>query len=242
MLTFPRLFVALVTVIVRIVRGLARSRADLVLENLALRQQVATLMREQPRPHVDDADRGFWVALRQAWPGWVDRLVIVRPKARAARQRDLQPDWPCPESADRIIGTSGGTQPELTVGDRLEVSKTWGVVRTRPVRKAVGSARSNRSRPPDPGSRPPGEVADPCRHPPSRSNGAEKPDGWVLRRDSRPVRGPVAMRMLADASISPSSSCRLGSTSGAVMTPFASETAPPWSASPASERVPGRDR
>ena len=38
MLTFPRLFVALVTVVVRVVRALARSRADLVLENLVLRQ------------------------------------------------------------------------------------------------------------------------------------------------------------------------------------------------------------
>ena len=88
MLTFPRLFVSLVTVIVRIVRVLVRSRADLVLENLALRQQVATLMRERPRPHVDDADRGFWVALRQAWPGWVDRLVIVRPETVVRWQRE----------------------------------------------------------------------------------------------------------------------------------------------------------
>ncbi len=38
MLTFPRLFVAIVTIIVRAVRALATSRADLVLENLALRQ------------------------------------------------------------------------------------------------------------------------------------------------------------------------------------------------------------
>ena len=71
MLTFPRLFVSLVTVIVRIVRVLVRSRADLVLENLALRQQVATLMRERPRPHVDDADRGFWFGKhgRAGWTG-----------------------------------------------------------------------------------------------------------------------------------------------------------------------------
>ena len=80
MLTFPRLFVALVTVVVRIVRALARSRADLVLENLVLRQQVATLARQRSRPHIDDVDRGFWVALREAGPGWLDRLVIVRPE------------------------------------------------------------------------------------------------------------------------------------------------------------------
>ena len=79
MLTFPRLFVTLVTVVVRIVRALVRSRADLVLENLVLRQQVATLARQRPWPYIVDVDRGFWVSLRGAWPGWLDRLVIVRP-------------------------------------------------------------------------------------------------------------------------------------------------------------------
>ena len=88
MLTFPRLFVSLVTVVVRIVRALARSRADLVLENLVLRQQVTTLARQRSRPHIDDVDRGFWVALREAWPGWLDQLVIVRPDTVVRWQRE----------------------------------------------------------------------------------------------------------------------------------------------------------
>ena len=79
MLTFPRLFVVLVTIMVRAVRALAKSRADLVLENLALRQQVTALKRARPRPRIVDEDRGFWVALRLAWPGWLERLVIVSP-------------------------------------------------------------------------------------------------------------------------------------------------------------------
>ena len=83
MLTFPRIFVALVTIVVRVVRVLARSRADLVLENLALRQQVVTLMRDRRRPHLDDVARGFWVALREAWSGWVHLLVVVRPETVA---------------------------------------------------------------------------------------------------------------------------------------------------------------
>jgi hypothetical protein len=37
MLTFPRLFVALVFILVGAVRALGKSRADLVLENIALR-------------------------------------------------------------------------------------------------------------------------------------------------------------------------------------------------------------
>ncbi len=41
MLTFPRLFVSVVVIAVRVVQALARSRTDLVLENLILRQQVS---------------------------------------------------------------------------------------------------------------------------------------------------------------------------------------------------------
>ena len=80
MLTFPRLFVAIVTIIIQGVQALSRSRKDLVLENLALRQQVTTLKRKRSRPHLDDTDRGFWVAVREAWPGWAGRLVIVTPE------------------------------------------------------------------------------------------------------------------------------------------------------------------
>ena len=36
---------------------------------LALRQQVAALKKERPRPVLDDLDRAFWVALRASWSG-----------------------------------------------------------------------------------------------------------------------------------------------------------------------------
>jgi len=75
-----RFLVILTTFVVQAVRLAGRSRADLVLEVLALRQQVTALKRERPRPWLDDADRGFWVALRAAWPGWTSRLVIVKPE------------------------------------------------------------------------------------------------------------------------------------------------------------------
>ena len=58
MLTFPKLFVSIVIIVVRVVQAFARSRTDLVLENLILRQQVMALQRERPRPHLNDVDRG----------------------------------------------------------------------------------------------------------------------------------------------------------------------------------------
>ena len=75
-----RLFVFLAKVAIHTVRALAMSREELVLENIALRQQLAALQREQPRPPLDDIDRGFWVALRASWSGWANRLVVVKPE------------------------------------------------------------------------------------------------------------------------------------------------------------------
>ena len=60
--------VFLVSLGVRAIRAMCRHRADLVLENVALRQQVTALKKERPRPLLDDTERAFWVALRGSWP------------------------------------------------------------------------------------------------------------------------------------------------------------------------------
>jgi len=64
------ILIFLVSLSARAIRAVCRRRADLVIENLALRQQVALLKKERPRPPLDDMDRAFWVALRQSWPVW----------------------------------------------------------------------------------------------------------------------------------------------------------------------------
>jgi len=87
-LTFPRLFVELVVLVPRVTRLLARSRVDLVLENLVLRQQVTALLRERPRPRPEDVDRGVLLAVCQAWSGWRDRLMIVKPETGVRWHRE----------------------------------------------------------------------------------------------------------------------------------------------------------
>ena len=44
-------------------------RRDLVLENLALRHQLAVYQRSQHRPILEDHDRRFWSTLARAWSG-----------------------------------------------------------------------------------------------------------------------------------------------------------------------------
>ena len=57
-----------------------RSRRNLLLENLALRQQLTVLKSKHPQPRPTAPDRLFWVLLRQFWPGWKQALVIVQPE------------------------------------------------------------------------------------------------------------------------------------------------------------------
>ena len=83
-----RVLVFLVSLGVRALRALCRSKADLVIENLALRQQVATLVKERPRPAIDDAERAFWVAFRASWAGWASRLFIVQANTVARWHRE----------------------------------------------------------------------------------------------------------------------------------------------------------
>jgi putative transposase len=57
-----------------------RSREDLVLENLALRQQLLALHAQRPRRRLTALQKLFWVALRTFWSGWRKPLVLVSPR------------------------------------------------------------------------------------------------------------------------------------------------------------------
>jgi hypothetical protein len=55
-----------------------RSRRHLVIENLALRQQLATLAVRR-HPDIRPSDRVFWVLLCRYWNRWAQALAIVEP-------------------------------------------------------------------------------------------------------------------------------------------------------------------
>lgn len=52
--------------------------AQLAIENLALRQQLAVLQRGK-KPGLMNRDRAFWVLLHRLWPGWRAACVLVKP-------------------------------------------------------------------------------------------------------------------------------------------------------------------
>ena len=53
---------------------------DIVLENLALRQQLAAMKRSIKRPQLRSRDRLFWVLLSRFWTHWQEALIIVKPE------------------------------------------------------------------------------------------------------------------------------------------------------------------
>ena len=73
MLRLLRLFVVLFS-------RFFRSRRGLLLENLALRQQLGVFKQKYPQPRFAVPDKLFWVMLRQLWDGWIRALILVQPE------------------------------------------------------------------------------------------------------------------------------------------------------------------
>ena len=66
---------------------LFRARRSLLLENLALRQQLAELKRKHPKPRLEIFDKVFWVIARRFLSGWQQSLIVVTPETVAGWHR-----------------------------------------------------------------------------------------------------------------------------------------------------------
>jgi hypothetical protein len=82
-----RLMIAFLISLPTCLSSFFRSRYNLSLEILALRQQLRVLKRKHPRPRLQTQDRMFWTLLRGLWPAWSNALVIVKPETVVAWHR-----------------------------------------------------------------------------------------------------------------------------------------------------------
>jgi hypothetical protein len=69
----------LVSLLVWFLGAVVTSRGSLALENLALRQQLATYARRGKRPRLRPEERAFWAALSRVWQDWRSPLLFVKP-------------------------------------------------------------------------------------------------------------------------------------------------------------------
>ncbi|MFX0199232.1 MAG: tail fiber domain-containing protein [Candidatus Hodarchaeota archaeon] len=57
---------------------------DLIIENLAFRQQLSTYKAKKIKPTIK---RSFWIALKKSWSKWTDTLIIVKSETVIGWQR-----------------------------------------------------------------------------------------------------------------------------------------------------------
>jgi len=126
----PRILSFLMATLFSLVRSLLADKAELALENLALRQQVAALKRERPFPRLDDADRAFWVALTEKWSHWVNSLILVTPDTVIRRQRErFNKYWAAKSRTRKRPGRPTVSRQIRDLIHRMARENDWGALR-----------------------------------------------------------------------------------------------------------------
>jgi hypothetical protein len=111
--------------------GAFRSREDLILENLALRQQLLALHAQRPRRRLTASHKLFWVVLRKCWARWKEPLIQVTPRTVVGWHRaGFRLYWKWLSRAQ----SRGGRQPvskqiRALIFQMVAENPTWGAPR-----------------------------------------------------------------------------------------------------------------
>jgi hypothetical protein len=141
-------------------RAVLISRRSLALENLALRQQLATYTRRENRPRLKPQARAFWVALSKVWQGWRSPLVLVKPATVIAwHRRGYQRYWSwksgkpgrprVPAEHIAFIRRISIDHPEGDEAERLTAERVR-AIKLAPVGPQPGPAKPCRTKEPSP--------------------------------------------------------------------------------------------
>jgi len=108
-----------------------RSREDLLLENLVLRQQLLTLHAKRPRRRLSTMHKLFWITLRKLWSGWKESLVLVTPRTVVAWHRaGFRLYWKWLSRVSRIGGRKRVSEEIRALIFRMAAENpTWGAPR-----------------------------------------------------------------------------------------------------------------
>jgi len=108
-----------------------RSRRRLLLENLALRQQLAVLKRRQARPKLSPFDKLFWVLACRFWTDWRRSLLVVTPETVVRWHRaGFRLYWSLISKARKQIGRKKlSTEVRELVFRMVAENSIWGAPR-----------------------------------------------------------------------------------------------------------------
>src|SRR5678816_776096 len=111
-------------------RTLARSRAVLHLEILAVRHQLDVLQRTRPqRVRLARPDRWLWVMLARIWTGWRTALVIVKPETVIAWHRRGFRLWWAWKSRRHMGRPTVPTDVRTLIRTMAQTNPRWGAPR-----------------------------------------------------------------------------------------------------------------
>ena len=108
-----------------------RSRRRLLLENLALRQQLAVLKRRRARPKLSPFDKLFWVLACRFWTDWRRSLLVVTPETVVRWHRaGFRLYWSWISKVRKQIGRKKlSTEVRELIFRMVAENSTWGAPR-----------------------------------------------------------------------------------------------------------------
>jgi transposase InsO family protein len=107
------------------------AREDLILENLALRQQLLALHAQRPRRRLTAWQKLFWVALRRLWSRWKQPLILVTPRTVVGWHRaGFQLYWKWLSRARARVGRKPVSKEiRALIFQMVAENPTWGAPR-----------------------------------------------------------------------------------------------------------------
>jgi len=115
----------------KVILCLFRTRRELLLENLVLRQQLMVLKRKHRRTKLGSFDKLFWVLTRRFWSGWKRALIVVTPETVVRWHRaGFQLYWRVISKVPRPMGRIQTPQEAReSIFRMVAENPTWGAPR-----------------------------------------------------------------------------------------------------------------
>src|SRR5712691_7043901 len=151
----------LLIVISRALALALRGHRELVLENLALRQQLTAVKRTTKRIHLQTRDRLFWIAFARIWRNWRTAVVLVQPDTVVRWHRDwLRRRWKRRSKRQPEGRPPIDHQIRVLVREMAPANPLWGAPRIHGELRTLGVEVSERtvSRLLEPHTRPPSQT------------------------------------------------------------------------------------